>query len=216
MSDIISAIYQFESHWKDPHKNKLDPSDQKYNLKTRKKRQAANKIALMFNTDCDCCMQRKKLEESSAPKQNQKSVLEKVSELGDSSKSQSQSPANQSVQSQSKTQNESKIETPKFRKNKTLKKSRKSALERNFEPVISKCFHCDKESSKEIPLQRCSACNRINYCSRDCQRNDWARWVNPQLKAAHTLLKDMIRLISDKFSSGIFILEKLLLIQPIS
>ena len=216
MSDIISAIYQFESHWKDPHKNKLDPSDQKYNLKTRKKRQAANKIALMFNTDCDCCMQRKKLEESSASKGNQKSVLEKVSELGDSSKSQSQSPANQSVQSQPKTQNESKIETPKFRKNKTLKKSRKSALERNFEPVISKCFHCDKESSKEIPLQRCSACNRINYCSRDCQRNDWARWVNPQLKAAHTLLKDMIRLISDKFSSGIFILEKLLLIQPIS
>ena len=190
MSDIISPISQFESHWKDPHKNKLDPSDQKYNLKTRKKRQAANKIALMFNTDCDCCMQRKKLEESSASKGNQKSVLEKVSELGDSSKSQSQSPANQSVQSQPKIQNESKIETPKFRKNKTPKKSRKSALERNFEPVISKCFHCDKESSKEIPLQRCSACNRINYCSRDCQRNDWARWVNPQLKT-HTLLKGL-------------------------
>lgn len=157
-------MFELENLTKDPHKNKLDPSDQKYNLKTRKSRQAANKIALMFNPDCDCCMQRMKLDESSkVPKENTKSVLEKVSELGDSSKSQSQSPAtNQSTQSQPKTQNEPKIETPKFRKNKTPKKSRKSVLEK-FEPIISKCFHCDKESCKETPLQRCSACNRDRF-----------------------------------------------------
>ena len=186
----------------------MDPSDQKYNLKTRKNRTAANKAALLFDPDCDCCMRRMKRDESSVPKENHKTVLEKVFDPADSSKSQSQSPANHSVQSQPKSQNEPKIETPKFRKNKTPKKSRKNALEKSFEPpVISKCFHCDKESSKEIPLQRCSACNRnefetvrkqtpnfgnisrnyniswyyfehmkrINYCSRDCQRNDWAR-----------------------------------------
>ena len=195
----------FRNLSKDPHKNKLDPSDQKYKLKTRKNRTAANKAALLFDPDCDCCMRRMKRDESSVPKENHKTVLEKVFDPADSSKSQSQSPANHSVQSQPKSQNEPKIETPKFRKNKTPKKSRKNALEKSFEPpVISKCFHCDKESSKEIPLQRCSACNRnefetqtlnfgnisrnyhiswyyfehmkrINYCSRDCQRNDWAR-----------------------------------------
>ena len=147
----------------DPHKNKLDPSDQKYKLKTRKNRTAANKIALLFDPDCECCMKRMKQDsdKSSVPIENQKTVLEKVLELGDSSKSQSQSPADHSVKSQPKSQNEPKAVNPKFRKNKTPKKSRKNALEKSFEPqIISKCFHCDKESSKEIPLQRCSACNR--------------------------------------------------------
>jgi len=201
--ELYNLTLEEESPEKDPHKNKLDPSDQKYNLKTRKSRQAANKIALMFNPDCDCCMQRMKLDEASkVPKENTKSVLEKVSELGDSSKSQSQSPAtNQSTQSQPKTQNEPKIETPKFRKNKTPKKSRKSVLEK-FEPIISKCFHCDKESCKETPLQRCSACNRINYCSRNCQRNDWARHKSEckewQAKKLEMEKKEIIELTSDE------------------
>ena len=141
----------------------MDPSDQKYKLKTRKNRTAANKIALLFDPDCECCMKRMKQDsdKSSVPIENQKTVLEKVLELGDSSKSQSQSPADHSVKSQPKSQNEPKAVNPKFRKNKTPKKSRKNALEKSFEPqIISKCFHCDKESSKEIPLQRCSACNR--------------------------------------------------------
>lgn len=201
--ELYNLTLEKESPDKDPHKNKLDPSDQKYNLKTRKKRQAANKIALLFDQDCECCMQRMKQDESSpVTKENQKTVLEKVLELGDSSKSQSQSPANHSVKSQPKTRSESKPDTPKFRKNKTPKKSRQNTQEKtSFEPIISKCFHCDKESSKEIPLQRCSACNRINYCSRDCQRNDWTRhkveckeW---QVKKEEMLKKEVIELTSD-------------------
>ena len=111
-----------------------------------------------------------KQDESSVQKisSDQKTVLEKVLDVEDSSKSQSQSPANQSAQSQPKIKNEPKTEPLKFRKNKTPKKSRKTLDEKSFESITSKCFHCDKESTKDIPLQRCSACNRKRFEIEKC------------------------------------------------
>lgn len=39
---------------------------------------------------------------------------------------------------------------------------------------FKKCNNCGKTSFTGInPLQRCSACKLVFYCSRDCQRHDW-------------------------------------------
>ena len=38
------------------------------------------------------------------------------------------------------------------------------------------CFHCHKiSSSSSPPLQRCSRCQTLYYCSRTCQSSDWPK-----------------------------------------
>ena len=37
-------------------------------------------------------------------------------------------------------------------------------------PFIRCCAHCEKTSQD---LKRCSRCRKANYCSLECQRNDW-------------------------------------------
>ena len=39
-------------------------------------------------------------------------------------------------------------------------------------PFVRCCSHCEKFSED---LKRCSRCRQANYCSSECQRNDWKR-----------------------------------------
>ena len=38
----------------------------------------------------------------------------------------------------------------------------------------NKCYYCQK-NGKNIHLQRCSRCNAIKYCGKECQTADWVR-----------------------------------------
>jgi hypothetical protein len=46
-----------------------------------------------------------------------------------------------------------------------------TAQQRIIRYVASKCAFCRKEG---VPLKRCARCNLARYCSRDCQKKDWA------------------------------------------
>jgi splicing suppressor protein 51 len=35
------------------------------------------------------------------------------------------------------------------------------------------CASCKKSASESSPLKRCAKCHSTQYCSRDCQKNDW-------------------------------------------
>lgn len=40
--------------------------------------------------------------------------------------------------------------------------------------MVQLCGSCKKESSPSLPLQRCSRCQIVFYCCRDCQKSDFA------------------------------------------
>ena len=37
-----------------------------------------------------------------------------------------------------------------------------------------KCAECGKKRSAKTKLQKCSRCNSVRYCSRECQKTHWA------------------------------------------
>lgn len=41
--------------------------------------------------------------------------------------------------------------------------------------VCMKCGKLDSESARGVKMKACASCKTMTYCSRDCQRTDWAR-----------------------------------------
>jgi hypothetical protein len=35
------------------------------------------------------------------------------------------------------------------------------------------CAHCGRAAAADINLQSCSACQAVQYCSKECQRVSW-------------------------------------------
>jgi hypothetical protein len=46
----------------------------------------------------------------------------------------------------------------------------------------TRCAACKREAKSGETFQRCSGCKKSNYCSADCQRNDWRKGHKQQCK----------------------------------
>ncbi|EFC37596.1 predicted protein [Naegleria gruberi] len=62
----------------------------------------------------------------------------------------------------------------KKRMEKTLKATPPAVQEKPKTPTVDKCANCNKTGTKSAPLKRCSGCQKVFYCSGNCQKTHWS------------------------------------------